>query len=101
MVRPRCHAVNQMLCGSRSEERRVGKERDWSSDVCSSDLGTKREARAPRTIRMRTERPGKENEKRRRRKRSFREEEKPLHAAPVLDNPHRRCSAWLGRVVML
>src|SRR5947209_7420526 len=37
----------------RSEERRVGKEcrywRDWSSDVCSSDLSTRRRAAAPRT----------------------------------------------------
>src|SRR5690348_13269802 len=33
------------LCEQRSEERRVGKEwwtGDWSSDVCSSDLGIKK-----------------------------------------------------------
>src|SRR5947209_1249351 len=36
-------AVIELLKKPRSEERRVGKEcrywRDWSSDVCSSDLG--------------------------------------------------------------
>src|ERR1035437_7311130 len=42
---------------SRSEERRVGKEcrswRDWSSDVCSSDLEPiERSARATRTVKI-------------------------------------------------
>src|SRR5688572_12192251 len=27
-----------MICTARSEERRVGNDCDWSSDVCSSDL---------------------------------------------------------------